>query len=394
MKRCIILLAALLILTLICPAYAATEEESLFELPIEGATGYCLVDCNMRAEDSSKSTLLKVVPAGTPYTILTEGVNYFYGRLEDGTEGWLSKVYAMVNLPDIIPSIVYNATNSYGSLYRCLNRSIANVTGESLYEGRTYNARLEREEYMMPVLYAMAKKIATAQRSALAEGNTLVLYEGYRPQAVQSLVCGQLSAMANSDAEIYHAISDKPWSISWFIATGISNHQKGYAVDVSLARIEQSKTVDMGSGYTYTQVVKHSEYEMPSNMHELSPLSARYTGPVSSLSETAWKSAKHAASFNEAAQLLERYCTEAGLVPLPSEWWHFNDVGAYKATANAGTGNFYITKTLSEPFPGQKQAAHDAVTDTFVGPNSLQRLLWPQLRRFFAGSFRQMLSLW
>ena len=91
----------------------------------------------------------------------------------------------MVNLPDLIPSIRYNATNSYGAMYRCCGKAIPEVTGKAFYTAKTPNAKLGYEEYNMPVLYAMAKKIAAAQAAALSDGRTLVLYEGYRPLRVQ-----------------------------------------------------------------------------------------------------------------------------------------------------------------------------------------------------------------
>ena len=45
------------------------------------------------------------------------------------------------------------------------------------------------------------------------------------------------------------------------------------------------------------------------------------------LARQAELSASMAAS--EPARGLQRYCTGAGLTPLASEWWHFNDLEAY-----------------------------------------------------------------
>lgn len=87
-----------------------------FELPIEGSTGYALIDIALQAGDSASSATISTVAAGTPYLILEEGRNSFRVRLENGREGWIDKDYTMVNLPDVIPSIIYNATNSYSSL--------------------------------------------------------------------------------------------------------------------------------------------------------------------------------------------------------------------------------------------------------------------------------------
>lgn len=38
----------------------------------------------------------------------------------------------------------------------------------------------------------------------------------------------------------------------------------------------------------------------------------------------------------------------AGLTPLASEWWHFNDLNTYQRISdNQGTGGFTITQCLS-----------------------------------------------
>lgn len=345
MRKTIICLMAIIMLIGIMPVSAASESKE-FELPIEGTTGYTLIDCNLRADDSAKTKQIAVVPAGTPYTILQEGNSYFYGRLESGQEGWISKVYTMINLPDILPSIVYTPTNATGSMFRSLGLDIDGVTGESLYAGKTFNARLGRDEFMVPVLYSMAKKIAAAQQSALVDGNTLVIYEGYRPFATQLAISNGLEGLMTKNSDVKTAITGKPWGKSWFINTGVSNHQKGFAIDVSLAKVESMTQIMVGN--TAVSVVDRcEEYEMPTLMHELSPRAARYTAPVASHSSTAWKKAAHTSTFNQSAFTLESYLTDAGLTPLASEWWHFNDLDSYRATSNAGSGNFSIEKVLS-----------------------------------------------
>ena len=89
---------------------------------------------------------------------------------------------------------------------------------------------------------------------------------------------------------------------------------------------------------------------MPTAMHELSAASAIFAAPVDSKSRTAWKSAAPAASMNKAALRLQNYCTRAGLTPLASEWWHFNDLDSVDANAsNQSTGRYTLSKTLSAP---------------------------------------------
>ena len=144
-------------------------------------------------------------------------------------------------------------------------------------------------------------------------------------------------------------ISTPPWNISWFIATGISNHQQGYAMDVSLAKVIKAHVEDL-DGYNYVKVDELEFYTMPTPIHELSMAACTYTGPVSIFSTTAWQSGtmSPAMAANEPAKAMQRYCTTAGLTPLASEWWHFNDLAAYSGASKClSKGNYYIQDCLS-----------------------------------------------
>ena len=245
--------------------------------------------------------------------------------------------------------MVYNATNSYDSQFRTLGRKIPNVTGQSFYPRGSYNYRLERNEFMMPVLYTMSKHICQAQQAALAQGNTLVLYEGYRPHEVQTTVYKALTALSRNDSNIKDAVASAPWNISWFIAGGYSNHQRGFAMDVTLARINRAEIQTIG-GHQVLRVREYEEYTMPTPIHELSKAAATYTAPVASHSPTAWKSATMTDTMANCppALALQRYCTDAGLTPLASEWWHFNDLKTRTSVLdNLSVGGYKISTCLS-----------------------------------------------
>ena len=290
---------------------------------------------------------LAVLEPGTAFTILEEEGDWWRVRCQAG-EGWVEHLYCMINLPDVIPSMIYDATNSYDSLYRSMGKEIPGVTGETFYPGKADNPRLGREEFMMPVLYSMALKLCQAQQAALAEGNTLVLYEGYRPHSTQQAVSRGLSALAADDPEVDAGLNDPPWSLGWFIAVGYSNHQRGYAVDISLAKVWKTEQRTCGE-YPYLAVTTYSLYDMPTSMHELSRLAVTFASPVNSHSATAWHNAQLSDTMNEPALALQRYCTEAGLTPLASEWWHFNDLETReKVLENQGVGDFVISQCLSE----------------------------------------------
>lgn len=340
-----------------------TPAEGL-EMPVNGATGYAPVElylwkdepasnaCKV-ANSPTKSTapVTDTLYPGTAFTILQESGDWWQVRTESrgssgGKVGWIEHRYCLINLPDVIPSMIYNDTNSDSSVFIASYTEIPKITGKPLYNqsAMRYNNRLERDEYMMPVLYAMAKKVCQAQQNALAAGNTIVLYEGYRPYDTQMKVVNGVRALAAVNPKVQAGISTPPWSISWFIATGISNHQQGYAMDVSLAKVHKShmETID---GYSFVQVDEYQEYFMPTPIHELSMLACTYTRPVDMFSD-AWQSATMSSAMeaNKPAKSLQGYCTLAGLSPLASEWWHFNDLNSYEGTrARRSTGNFDIT---------------------------------------------------
>ena len=304
---------------------------------------------------------LTLLPPSTPFTILQEEGNWWkiaveadYYEDDEKTilrhgelTGWVEHTYCFINLPDVIPSIIYDATNSYSSHFVSCGKRIPQVTGEAFYPSKTYNARLNKMEFMMPVLYSMAHRLCAAQQNALSEGNSLILYEGYRPHTVQTKVLNALSAMARTDPEVKEAVAGDPWQISWFISGGYSNHQRGYAVDVGLAKVTATKEYTTG-GLRYVRVWNYERYEMPTPIHELSRAAATFTAPVAINSTTAWKHAELSAAMNAPALGLQRYCTDAELTPLASEWWHFNDLTARsQVLQNQGIGNFIISSNRS-----------------------------------------------
>lgn len=326
---------------------AAPLQSERFELPIQGATGFTSISMNLRAAASSDSALLATLSPGTAFVIRAEAGNWLHVRVS-GTDGYLYARYCLINLPDIVPSIVYDATNTYGSILHSSGKAIPGITGEGLYPGKQKNARLGTKEFIMPVLYAMAEKIYAAQKAALKNGETLVLYEAYRPYEVQMTIVRALKELAKTDKTVMAGISSAPWALSWFASTRLSNHQRGGAVDISLAKVTATAEKRVGA-YGYTDVTDARRYDMPTEMHELSQKAATFTAPVSGSSRTAWKSATFSARMNAPAKRLQKYMTDAGLTPLASEWWHFNDLDALEMTSTTkSTGRYVLSGVVSE----------------------------------------------
>ena len=148
----------------------------------------------------------------------------------------------------------------------------------------------------------------------------------------------------------------KPWSMTYFINTGYSNHQKGFAVDVSLVKVFRTETRSTG-GRSYLVPVDYQEYEMPTPIHELSMAAASTTGP----GETTL-----ASTMNDPAIALRDYFRKAGMTPLESEWWHFNDYAARTlAGGRTSTGGFEVTRCRSAA-PDEKYERQDVSSCLFI----------------------------
>ena len=317
-----------------------------FELPVQGATGYASIELNIRKEAHSSSNLVKKLSPGTGFEIIGENGNWL--KIEaNGITGWANKKYVMINLPDIIPSIIYDDTNSYSSLFKSSEIDIPNVTGKQLYNNKAYNKRLSKEEYMMPVMYEMAIKIMKAQELALKEGYSLKIYETYRPYEAQKTVSTNLRELMNSNKTVYNGINGGGWNEGWFIAQVLSNHQRGIAMDVSLVKINDYEVGKTGE-YKYMVITDYTEEQMPTQMHELSNKAISMSYAVDSNSKTAWEKVPVAKNMTDGAMRLRDYCVAADLTPLCSEWWHFNDLDARENIgSNYSTGRYYITECYS-----------------------------------------------
>ena len=318
-----------------------------FELPLEGATGFVSAVVQPLYEQANEKTaVLRRLSAGDMFYICREAGIYWEVCLLDGTIGWLKSDLCMINLPDVLPSIVYENPNAIASVFVTCGEEIEGITGQKLYDGLFYNQRLGREEFVMPINYNMAKKVGRAQKSALKAGDCLKIIETFRPYDVQMMVKDAMYAKAHADKELMAALNKNSWNIGWFIATSLSNHQRGVAMDTTLLHVTD-QTEHCMAGCSFVRVTGE-EYEMPSAMHELSSAAACFTRPVSSSSSTAWKKATPAASMTDGARRLQEYCTDAGMTPLASEWWHFNDLDAQNVVrTTSGNGKFYLDGCVS-----------------------------------------------
>ena len=328
-----------------------------FELPLDGAMGIAVSKLDIH--DASGETI-GTMAAGTEFTILAESESDLRVELSDDKSGiefitsidddivYIDKDFVMVNLPDVIPSIIYDNTNSYSSLLSSKGYSIDGLTGTALYNSKYYNERLGEDQYVLPVLYSTAKKLKNIQEQMLADGNSLKIYEAYRPFETQQTIISCLTKAMETNEEINATITGAPWGKSWFIALKRSNHQRGCAIDTTMVKVTGTEQKKAGV-YTYTKVTSYEEYEMPTQIHDMSADSIALTNPVESMDREAWKTDPVASTMTEAAIQLQNYMTANEMYPLASEWWHFNDIDSREnSDDNSGAGDFYITACTSK----------------------------------------------
>lgn len=314
------------------------EEGGYFELPLAGATGFVGISTSFYESPGSNS--LSTLAPGQAFCILGEEGEWWHIEVH-GQNGYIRHENCLINLPDLIPSIIYD--NPYANIcYSCsLGKDIPNVTGEQLYEALYYNYRYGADIYLTPVLYQVAKKLQTVQNTALADGNSLLIFECYRPMNVQLQLVNGLAQLMNQDAQVNAALTAYPWSKDWFVSTGISGHQQGKSVDMTLVTVLEEEIWHSGD-YEYRKITSYEEKNMPTQFDELSPLAATYSQPVYASN---WRSGTYANTMTADAILLQHYATSAGFVPLASEWWHFDD---YTAGGGSFTGNFTVNQCLSQ----------------------------------------------
>lgn len=308
-----------------------------FELPLVGSVGFAAVPITVKKVAGTSGGRLDpgdwftiTAVAGTEWVVRGEKVS-----------GQVKSSQALINLPDLIPSVVYTDSNSKASVFRSSGVALPGITGKRLYQVRGFNDKLQTQEYFMPVRYSVAKRIQKAQTEALDHDQSLVIYEAFRPADVQRKVGSTLLKLAKDNQTVHNGLTGDGWGVSSFIALNLSNHQLGVAIDTTLGTVTGT-TVHQGRDYRYTEV-SVKELPMQTPIHELSKASASYAHPVRTKTGDAWRTAPLNPKMTSAAKQLRRYAINAGLRPISSEWWHFEDLEA-RASAPQQTGGRFRLK--------------------------------------------------
>lgn len=290
--------------------------------------------------DPEATQELGTVAAGSAWCALGLEGQYLKIRF-DGQDGYIDSDYCMINLPEYVGDLcLYNITNSFSSIYTVHEYGIKNVSGTVVkgYE----NVRISEGRYLAPLLFPTAQKLIAAGEAAKEAGYTLKIYDSFRPKSATDSIYGLTNKILNNKVPSYtytgKVVKDlykldwdpyenedatvettpegetvepdrltepKPltfrilmtnngeYSLGQFLAPGISRHNFGVALDLTIVDTEGK------------------ELSMQTSMHDLS-----------------WYSAFKRNNAN--ANTLYKIMSGAGLQNISSEWWHYQDNAVYE----------------------------------------------------------------
>ena len=290
-----------------------TTNNKTFTRGIGGATAWVAAP-----GDATKTVEIngKMYKNGTRLKMLyLDNTGVYVEIISDGNIGHINFTNIFVNLADLEPNIIGNITNAESSIYKIGNNNsnlinVPNLTGVKLYNwgnGNKNKVNAIDGTKIIALNYNTAIKVAKAQHIAQNQGYNLKVYDAYRPYSKSKYANNILNNLPQNYKNNY--IANGVYNLSWFIAnTNVKNadgsyrasaHNVGNAIDVTLVYASTNK-----------------ECNMPTNMHVLSYIAAKYTTPYSGIFTN---------TMTLSAKTLHNICTEAGLTSLASEWWHFQD---------------------------------------------------------------------
>ena len=263
--------------------------------------------------DSLQTEAVGKVAVGTAYCVLDEENGMFGIRL-DGQLCYIDSNYCMINLPEYVgDQCEYNITNSYSSIYMVHEYEIPKVT--DVVTAGYEKVQMSAGDYLVPLLYPTAKKLAVAAETAIEQGYRLKIYDSFRPYKATREIYDLTAEILDDpipaktftgkkvslpQAEVDEEGEAKPltyrlvmtnnsWNLGSFLARNGSLHNLGIAVDLTLEEISSGE-----------------ELGMQTSMHDLS-----------------WYSVLSRNNTN--ANTLASIMKSAGFGDLVSEWWHFQD---------------------------------------------------------------------
>ncbi len=284
MKRYIKLLtvaALIIIVGLIYPSVAKAASVRK-DGTIVGTT--CWITRSESGYQGSKKVV--TIPKGQKLKILGEKSSKFLVNYNK-KDVYISNAYVLINVKEYIPSIDLRIDMAQKeNLFNMGDERIPGVSDQRFYSIETDEAAWLR--------YAVATKLLSAQKAFNKDGYGIVIYDAYRPYSVTCKIRDNFKAYLKKKSSSFKSNWFGKLGESWFLAQGVSAHNYGRAVDMSLQQMEDGELL-----------------EMPSEMHTLDKRAAYYT----------WCNNTNKSARN--AKYLKTKMESVGFTYLQSEWWHF-----------------------------------------------------------------------
>lgn len=154
--------------------------------------------------------------------------------------------------------------------------------------------------YLQPIVADMLKKSHEKLQADHPE-LTFLIYDGVRPQSVQQILWDNLNKPD----------SIKPLYVANPQIGGL--HNFGVAVDLTLAKAETGKALDMGTGYDYFGYPAYPDRE-----------------------DQMLKEGKITEEHIANREILRKVMKHGGFTGIGSEWWHFNAFSRKEASEKFG----------------------------------------------------------
>lgn len=299
--------------------YAAVSEVRECEVAVTPL--YCTIwpvkDLKAYSDAAKSSVVGEVKTLDTYCVVATE--NDMFGIYVDGSICYIDSNYCLINLQEYVGGLCsYDITNSYASIFTAHGFGMPGLTGEVIpgFE----NVQLADNSFLVPLIYPTARRLESAIESAYEKGYKLKIYEAFRPHkasvymyqtalSVQHSTLPETTYWGNESEAVLHVqemdasgmqtvrrktygelmIDKTTFSMGSFLNAGISRHNIGVALDLTLEYLETGE-----------------ELVMQTDIHDLS-----------------WYSARN--QNNEKSRQLSDIMTSVGFNVISSEWWHFQD---------------------------------------------------------------------
>lgn len=241
-----------------------------------------IMDTNMY-ENCTMETMNYTIPKGTSLTVLSDEMGYYCYRTYEGVwtlhvvanggyTGWVDARALMIDAKGLfspendIYGIQVDRTNAYSSIFTCGGNGKAvdlssdpSTRYNSLQSGNNRDSIIDATGYnsidritgkalpnygrqdQMPVIWDLAVELIQCQKSALENGYTILMYEGYRPLSTSDAVRTELSNQAYLTHPAGGTTLAQGWltgttySVGFYIAAK-SRHNRGIATDLSMMR--------------------------------------------------------------------------------------------------------------------------------------------------------------